>query len=242
MRRISELKVKLFADGADYQSILHKYHDPLIKGFTTNPALMRKSGVTDYQAFAFNVLQVVRDKPISFEVITDEFDEMEQEARQIAAWGSNVFVKIPVTNTRGEFSGKLIRKLSTAGIPVNVTAILTVGQIKAAAGCLAKHTPAVISVLAGRIADTGVDPVPMMREAITILQYLPNVELLWASPRELLNIVQADQIGCHIITLTDDLLGKVHLLGKDLEEYSLETVRMLYKDAAAAGLELSGAI
>lgn len=238
MRSISELKIKLFADGADKKSMLEMYHHPFIQGFTTNPTLMRQAGITDYQAFALDILQTIQDKPISFEIFADQFDEMEEQAYQIASWGKNVVVKIPITNTKGLFTGPLIKKLSSAGIPLNITAVLTVRQIQEVAACLSKNSPAIISIFAGRIADTGMDPVPMMQQALTILKNLPQAELLWASPRELLNVIQANDVGCHIITATKDILTKLNLIGKDLEEYSLETVKMFYRDALMAKFQI----
>ena len=211
------------------------YAQPWIRGFTTNPTLMRKAGVSDYRRFAHEVLRVVPDRPVSFEVFADDFAEMEGQALEIASWGSNVTVKIPVTNTRRESAGPLVRRLSRAGVQVNVTAVLTLEQVKAITASLAEETPAIVSVFAGRIADTGVDPVPVMREALKILQARPRAELLWASPRELLNVVQASEIGCHITTVTNDILAKLSLLGKDHDDYSLETVEMFHRDATAAG-------
>ncbi|WP_372522783.1 transaldolase [Sulfuricaulis sp.] len=234
MASISNLKVKIFADGADFNGIKEMYSNPLIKGFTTNPTLMRKAGVQDYKAFARKVLESVPDRPISFEVFADEFDGMEWQAMEIASWGDNVNVKIPVTNTRGEFAGPLIKRLSKAGVKVNVTAMMTLDQVRQVTECLAPETPAIISVFAGRIADTGRDPVPLMAQAVKIMKARPKAELIWASPRELLNIFQADSIGCHIITVTNDVLKKLSLVGKDLSSYSLETVDMFYRDAAAA--------
>lgn len=230
-----ELSVKIFADGADLVGMLELAKDPLIKGFTTNPTLMRKAGVNDYRAFAQTVLNAITDRPISFEVFADEFDEMERQAREISSWAPNVYVKIPVTNTRAEPSTDLIRKLSQAGVQLNVTAILTLEQVRTVSGCLAESsTPAFISVFAGRIADTGRDPVALMAAAVDILRPFPHLELIWASPRELLNIYHADAIGCHIITVTHDVLKKLALVRKDLSEYSLETVRMFYEDAQKA--------
>ena len=226
------LKVKLFADGAEKKSMLELYADPLIRGFTTNPTLMRKAGITDYQAFAKDILSVIKDRPISFEVFADEFDEMERQARMIATWGDNVYVKIPVTNTRRESACPLIQTLSHAGIKVNVTAILTTEQVKHVVESLAGGAPSNVSVFAGRIADTGVDPLPAMAECMRMLKPHPQIELIWASPRELLNVFQADSIGCHIITATPDVLKKLSLVGKDLTEYSLETVKMFADDAA----------
>lgn len=233
------LKVKLFADGADLSGIKEMYANPLIKGFTTNPTLMRKAGIEDYKTFAMQVLKVVPDRPVSLEVFADEFDEMEQQALEIASWGSNVNVKIPVTNTRCEFSGPLVGRLSRAGVAVNVTAIMTLEQVRKITDHLAPDTPAIISVFAGRIADTGRDPLPLMAEAVKIMRAKPKAELIWASPRELLNIIQADSVGCHIITATNDILKKLSLAGKDLERYSLETVEMFYRDAKAAGYKIA---
>ncbi len=235
MMKPADLRVKIFADGADLEGIKAMYAKPWIKGFTTNPTLMRKAGVADYRRFAQEVLRVVPDRPVSFEVFADDFAEMERQAREIASWGPNVNVKIPVTNTRRESAGPLIRRLSRAGVQVNITAVFTLEQVKAITASLAEETPAIVSVFAGRIADTGVDPVPVMREALKILQAWPRAELLWASPRELLNVVQAGEIGCHIITVTNDVLAKLSLLSKDHEDYSLETVEMFHRDAAVAG-------
>jgi transaldolase len=241
MTSVSELKIKLFADGADKKGILEMYSNPAIQGFTTNPTLMRKAGITDYQAFALDILHTIKDRSISFEVFADDFNEMETQAHQIASWGKNVMVKIPVTNTKGKFSGPLIKKLSSAGIPLNVTAILTLKQVQDVANCLSENTPAIVSVFAGRIADTGIDPLPLMQAALEILKNLPKAELLWASPRELLNVIQANDVGCHIITATNDVLNKLSLVGKDLEEYSLDTVKMFYRDALAAGYQITEA-
>ena len=238
MDAIKSLKVKLFADGADLQGMANMAKNPWIRGFTTNPTLMRKAGVSDYRGFAKQVLQIITDRPISFEVFSDEFNEMEKQAHEIASWGKNVYVKIPVTNTRKEFSGPLIKRLSEAGVQVNVTAILTVEQVAAVVPCLKPGVPSCISVFAGRIADTGRDPIPYMVRALELMRPNPSAELIWASPRELLNIFQADAIGCHIITVTNDVLAKLALVGKDLEEYSLETVKMFYRDATAAQYRL----
>jgi transaldolase len=234
MKSLSELKVKIFADGADKTAILEMYRSPLITGFTTNPTLMRKAGVSDYQAFALELLRAIPDRPISFEVFSDEFDEMKRQARKIATWGSNVYVKIPVTNTRRESSIALIRDLAEAGIKVNVTAMMTLDQVRDVSAMLAGGPPAFMSIFAGRIADTGRDPVPLMGRAVELVRLYPNIELIWASPRELLNIFQADAIGCHIITATTDILQKLRLVGKDLHEYSLDTVRMFREDALKA--------
>lgn len=232
---LGELRVKIFADGADKAGILRLYANPMIKGFTTNPTLMRKAGVSDYEAFAREILAAIPDRPVSVEVCSDEFGEMARQAKRIATWGDNVYVKIPITNTRGQSSIPLICELAGAGIKVNVTALMTNSQVCSAADALASGPPACISVFAGRIADTGRDPVPLMAEAVSILVSHPNIELIWASPRELLNVFQADAIGCHIITATHDILAKLPLIGKDLDEYSLDTVKMFYDDASRAG-------
>lgn len=237
--QLSELKVKIFADGADLNSILALRQNPLIKGFTTNPTLMKKAGVQDYEAFARMVLQAVPDRPFSFEVFADEFELMEDQALEISSWGEHVVVKIPVINTEGKSAAPLVRRLAKAGVRLNVTAMTTLAQVSHIAECLADAPPSYVSVFAGRIADTGLDPVPIMAEAVRILGSLPHVELIWASPRELLNIVQADAVGCHIITVTDDLLRKLPLMGKCLEQYSLETVQMFYNDAVKAGYHLT---
>lgn len=235
---ISDLSVKIFADGADLDTIISLSKNPLIKGFTTNPTLMRKAGVENYAQFAAEVVRAIPDKPISFEVFADEFDKMESQALQIASWGSQVNVKIPVTNTKGESSGALVRRLAREGVRVNVTAMMTLEQVREMADCLKGGAASFVSVFAGRMADTGRDPVPMMAKAVEVLADYPNVELIWASPRELLNIFQANTIGCHIITVTQDLLAKLKLVGKSLDEYSLETVRMFYNDALNAGYSL----
>ncbi|HUL90795.1 MAG TPA: transaldolase [Burkholderiales bacterium] len=239
MKATPEFKVKLFADGADLAGIREMASNPAIKGFTTNPTLMRKAGVADYKGFALQALQLVGGRPISFEVFADEFGEMESQAHEIASWGRNIYVKIPVTTTKGEFGGPLIERLSRAGVQVNVTALMTVDQVRLVTDRLAPDTPAIISVFAGRIADTGRDPMPIMAEAVKAMKAKPRAELIWASPRELLNIVQAAQVGCHIITATNDILKKLSLLGKDLDAYSLETVEMFYKDAKAAGYSIA---
>jgi transaldolase len=233
-----ELKVKLFADGADKAQISRLQANPLVQGFTTNPTLMRSAGVKDYEVFAREILEIVKDRPVSFEVFADEFLEMERQARKIAAWAENVFVKIPVTNTRRQPSLELVRTLSHSGVKVNVTAVLTLEQVRSAAAALAGGGPAVISVFAGRIADTGRDPLPVMTAAVEIVSAYPNVELIWASPRELLNIFQANQAGCHIITVPESILAKLEVVGKDLNDYSLETVRMFHNDAAKSAYQL----
>jgi transaldolase len=236
--RRAGLKVKLFADGADKAGMLEMYRHSHIQGFTTNPTLMRKAGITDFEAFARDILAAIPDRPISLEVFADEFSQMERQARILASWGSNVYVKIPVTNTKGESSAALVRRLTLEGIKVNVTALLTLGQVRTIAEALRDGAPACVSVFAGRIADTGRDPVPVMAAALEILGEVPDAELIWASPRELLNVFQADAMGCHIITATNDILKKLTLIGKDLSEYSLETVRMFHTDAAASGFAL----
>jgi len=238
MTSVAALRVKLFADGADKAGMLEMYRNPMIKGFTTNPTLMRKAGISDYRAFAREILCAISDRPISFEVFSDEFDEMERQAREIAPWGENVYVKIPVTNTRGESSQAVIRSLTREGIKVNVTALLTLDQVREVSDALAGGAPACVSVFAGRVADTGRDPVPLMAAAVELLRPHPDIELIWASPRELLNIFQADAVGCHIITATNDILGKLPLVGKDLQEYSLDTVKMFRGDAVKAGFAL----
>lgn len=232
------MRVKIFADGAEKAPMLKLYANPQIQGFTTNPTLMRKAGITDYEAFARDILTAIPDRPISFEVFADEFDEMERQAERIATWGENVYVKIPVTNTRGESAAPLVERLAGRGVKQNVTALMTLDQVREITAALAGGPAANISVFAGRVADTGVDPLPMMREALEIMRPYPQLELIWASPRELLNIVQASEIGCHIITVTSDILNKLPLIGKDLGEYSLDTVKMFRNDALASGFGL----
>jgi transaldolase len=214
------------------------YRNPLIKGFTTNPTLMRKAGVADYQAFALDILRAIPDRPISFEVFSDDFTEMARQARKIVGWGENVYVKIPITNTQGESSAKLVHDLAREGVKLNVTALTALDQVGEMSAALAGGPPAIVSVFAGRVADTGRDPVPMMATAVELLRPYPNIELIWASPRELLNIFQADAIGCHIITVTNDILKKLNLIDKDLHEYSLDTVKMFHDDAMKAGYTL----
>jgi len=235
---LSAIKTKIFADGADKAGILEMAKEPWVKGFTTNPTLMRKVGVTDYETFAREILEAVQDRPISFEVISDDFAQMERQARKIAKWANNVYVKIPVTDTRHNPAIDLIQRLSQDGIRVNVTAMLTLEQVDTVTRALEGGTDAFISVFAGRIADTGRDPVPIMAATVETLRKYPNIELIWASPRELLNLFQASAIGCHIITVTSDILKKLTLIGKDLDELSLETVKMFYDDATRAGYEL----
>ena len=238
MKNLEALRVKIFADGADKAGMLDMYGKPHIRGLTTNPTLMKKAGVQDYKAFAKDVLTVIRDKPVSFEVFSDDFVEMERQAMEIASWSDNVYVKIPVTNTYRESAGSLVRKLSYAGVKVNVTALMTLSQVREITEVLAADTPAYVSVFAGRIADTGRDPVPLMTAALELMKLKAKAELIWASPRELLNIFQADDIGCHIITVTNDLLKKLDLVGYDLTDYSLDTVKMFFNDAAAADFRL----
>lgn len=235
---ITDLKIKLFADGADKAAMLALYRNPMIQGFTTNPTLMRKAGIADYEVFARDILSEIRDRPISLEVFADEFDEMERQARLITTWGSNVYVKIPVTNTKRESAADLAHRLSHDGIRLNITAILTLEQVSTIVAALAGGAPSNVSVFAGRIADTGRDPVPLMAKAVEMLAPHPGMELIWASPRELLNIFQADAIGCHIITATPDVLQKLALVGKDLDEYSLDTVKMFHTDATKSGFQV----
>lgn len=236
---LANLRTKIFGDGAELDGMLALYGQPFIKGFTTNPTLMRKAGITDYREFAHQVVAAIPDRPISFEVFSDEFREMEQQAREIATWGEHVYVKIPVTNTRREPAVDLIHRLSHSGVRVNVTAIMTLDQVRVVANALKGGAPSNVSIFAGRIADTGRDPVPLMAEAVEIMKAAPKAELIWASPRELLNIFQADAIGCHIITVTSDILKKLPLVGKDLDDFSLDTVKMFYDDARAARFSLS---
>jgi len=238
VKSVSGLKVKLFADGADKAAMLEMYANPYIQGFTTNPTLMRKAGISDYPAFARDVLSAIQDRPISFEVFADEFSEMERQAHKIASWGSNVYVKIPVTNTKGESSCPVIERLSRSGVKLNVTALLTLAQVRQVRDALAGGPPSCISVFAGRVADTGRDPVPMMAASVELLRPHKQMELIWASPRELLNVFQADAVGCHIITATTDILKKLALVGKDLNAYSLDTVKMFFDDARASGFTL----
>jgi transaldolase len=238
MTAVNRFKVQIFADGANKADMLEMYAHPAVKGFTTNPTLMRKAGVTDYEAAAKDILAAIPDRPISFEVFADEFSEMERQARRITTWGKHVSVKIPITNTRQESAVPLVRKLSQEGIALNVTAIFTLDQVQAVVDAVKGGAPCYVSVFAGRIADTGVDPVPLMAECVNRLRAASNTQLIWASPRELLNIVQADEIGCHVITVTNDIIKKLLLVGKDLVGYSLETVKMFYEDGKAAGYKL----
>jgi len=233
-----KLKVKLFADGAEKAGMLEMYQNPLISGFTTNPTLMKIAGVSDYEAFAKDILTQIPDKPISFEVFSDEFDEMERQALDITSWGENVYVKIPITNTKGESSVPLVATLSENGVKVNVTAMFTVEQVQSVIPGLSKGPGSYVSVFAGRIADAGLDPLPIMREVLGLIKDYPGIELIWASPRELYNVVQANDIGCDIITATNSILKKLPSLGKDLNQFSLETVQMFYDDASEAGYTL----
>jgi transaldolase len=232
------LRIHLYADGADVRDMLAAAESGVVKGFTTNPTLMRKCGVRDYEAFAREALDCVKGMPISFEVFADEFDEMERQAKQIATWGDGVFVKIPISNTRGESAVPLIARLAAAGVKLNITAILTVEQVRDVVDALDPRVPAIISIFAGRIADTGRDPIPIVEEALRIARAKPLAQVLWASPRELLNIFQADACGCHIITVTSEILKKLAMVGKSLDELSLDTVKMFFNDAAAAGFRL----
>jgi transaldolase len=238
MSSIPKLKVKLFADGADKKGMLEMYEKPWIQGFTTNPTLMQKAGITDYRAFAKDILDVIKDRPISFEVFSDDFAEMDRQAREIASWGNNVYVKIPVTNTKGEPSYELVKKLSGAGVKLNVTAVFTLEQTRDVVAHLEPNVPSYVSVFAGRIADTGRDPMPHMAAALALVHLAPAAELIWASPRELLNVFHAEWVGCDIITMTNDLLKKLTSAGKDLGQFSLETVKMFRDDAVKAGFKL----
>ncbi|MGA2643156.1 MAG: transaldolase [Candidatus Sulfotelmatobacter sp.] len=237
MKSVSDLRVRIFADGADAPSMLELYRKPHIKGFTTNPTLMRATGVTDYQRFALDLLATIQDRPISFEVFADEETEMEEQARHISGWGENVIVKIPVMNTHGVSTYDLVRRLSGEGVRLNVTALLTLDQVRNVCAVLKGNSPAYVSVFAGRIADTGRDPVPLMRAAVAMVNDV-NAQLIWASPRELLNVFQADEVGCHVITATTDILKKLPLVGKDLHEFSQETVQMFRRDAVRSGYSL----
>jgi transaldolase len=238
MPSVNQLKVKIFADGADKAGMLDMYKNPHVKGFTTNPTLMRKAGVTDYEAAARDIVKAIPDRSISFEVFADDFPEMERQARRITTWGKHVSVKIPITNTKKESALALVRKLSQEGIALNVTALFTLEQVQGVVDAVKGGAPCFVSVFAGRIADTGIDPVPIMAESVKRLRAVPNTELIWASPRELLNIFQADEIGCQVITVTNDIIKKLSLVGKDMNEYSLETVKMFYEDGKAAGYKI----
>jgi transaldolase len=238
MKKVEDLRVKIFADGADKAGMLEMYAKPFIKGLTTNPTLMKKAGITDYRAFCKDILTSIKDKPLSFEVFSDDFAEMERQALEIASWGENVYVKIPVTNTKQETCYALVNKLAEQKVKLNVTALMTLEQVRDVVASLNPNIPSYVSVFAGRVADTGVDPVPVMMKAVEMLKVAPAAELIWASPRELLNIFQADDIGCHVITVTNDILKKLSLVGYNLDEYSLDTVKMFYKDAVEAGFKL----
>ena len=239
MSRIADLNVRIFADGADFDGMIKMAHNPLIQGFTTNPTLMRKAGVNDYETFARRVLAAITDRPVSFEVFADDFPSMAEQARAIATWGPNVNVKIPVSTTKGQSSNELIRALSSEGVTLNITAIFTLDQVRGVASALDPSTPAIVSVFAGRIADTGVDPIPHMRACKEILVSRPKAELLWASTRELLNIFHAEEAGCDIVTVPNEFLAKLDLVDKDLSEYSRETVQLFYKDATAAAYQIT---
>ena len=239
MKKIEDLKVKIFSDGADKEDMLNMASKTFIRGLTTNPTLMKKAGIKDYEAFAKDILSTIKEKPISFEVFSDDFDEMEKQAMKITSWADNVYVKIPVTNTKKESSKELIKRLVEKKVKLNITAIMTLDQVKTVLSVLDNKVPSIISVFAGRIADTGKDPISLMKECLTEMKINPKSELLWASPRELLNIIQADQIGCHIITATKDIIKKLKLANYDLEDYSLDTVKMFYKDAVDAGFKIS---
>ncbi len=238
MKNIAELNVKIFADGADKAGMLEMYEKPFIKGLTTNPTLMKKAGIKDYTAFCKDILLSIKDKPISFEVFSDDFSEMERQALEIASWGNNVYVKIPVTNTKRESCYDLIRQLADKKVKLNITAIMTLDQVRDVVASLDPRVPSYVSVFAGRIADTGRDPVPLMSAALKLLELAPASELIWASPRELLNIFQADEIGCQVITVTNDILKKLSNVGYNLSDFSLDTVKMFYDDAVAAGFSL----
>jgi len=238
IKSVKDLSIKLFADGAEEAGMLEMCANPLVRGFTTNPTLMRKAGIKDYEAFARKIAAAIPDRPLSFEVFSDEFDEMESQARRISSWGGNIYVKIPITNSRGESSCGLIERLAKTGLKQNVTALMTLAQVREVALALSEGPSAFVSVFAGRVADTGLDPMPLMAAAVEMLRPWPQLELIWASPRELLNIFQADAVGCQIITATNDILKKLTLVNKNLEVFSLETVRMFVADATAAGFEL----
>lgn len=238
MKAIEQLNVKIFADGADKAGMLEMYAKPYIKGLTTNPTLMKKAGITDYKAFSKDILSAIPDRPISLEVFSDDFAEMGRQALEIASWGKNVYVKIPVTNTKRETCYQLVRDLSQEGVKLNVTALMTLSQVRDVVASLDPKIPSYVSVFAGRIADTGRDPLPLMAAAVELLRVNPLAELIWASPRELLNIFHADSIGCQIITVTNDILKKLSLVGYNLDDYSLDTVKMFYNDAVAAGFKL----
>jgi len=238
MNSLSQLRVKIFADGADKAGMLDMHANPYIKGLTTNPSLMRKAGIADYRSFARDILSEIKDKPICFEVLADDFAEMERQAQEIAGWADNVYVKIPITNTQRETCRALVERLADRQVKLNVTAVMTLAQVREILAALNPATPSYVSIFAGRIADTGIDPLPLMREAVQLLEENAKSELVWASSREILNIIQANDIGCHVITVTNDILKKLSLIGYDLNEYSLDTVKMFYDDARGAGFSL----
>ena len=239
MKKIEDLKVKIFSDGADKKDMLEMNSKTFIKGLTTNPSLMKKAGIKDYEIFAKDILSTIKEKPISFEVFSDDFDDMEKQAMEIASWADNVYVKIPITNTKKESSKELIKRLAEKKVKLNITAIMTLDQVKTVLSVLENKVPSIISVFAGRIADTGRDPIPLMNDCLKEMKINSNSELLWASPRELLNIIQADQIGCHIITVTKDIIKKLQFTNYNLEDYSLDTVKMFYNDAVDAGFKIN---
>ena len=238
MKKIEDLKVKIFSDGANKKDMLDMSSKTFIKGLTTNPTLMKKAGIKDYELFAKDILSTIKEKPISFEVFSDDFDVMERQAMEITSWADNVYVKIPITNTKKESSKELIKRLAEKKVKLNITAIMTLDQVKTVLSVLDNKVPSIISVFAGRIADTGRDPIPLMNDCLKEMKINSKSELLWASPRELLNIIQADQIGCHIITVTKDIIKKLQFISYNLEEYSLDTVKLFYKDAAEAGFKI----
>ena len=239
MKKIEDLKVKIFSDGANKKDMLEMSSKTFVKGLTTNPSLIKKAGVKDYEAFAKDILSTIKDKPISFEVFSDDFDEMEKHAMKITSWADNVYVKIPITNTKKESTKELIQRLAKKKVKLNITAIMTLDQVKTVVSVLDNKVPSIISVFAGRIADTGRDPIPLMKDCLKEMKINSKSELLWASPRELLNIIQADQIGCHIITVTKDIINKLQFINYDLENYSLDTVKAFYKDAVDAGFKIN---
>ena len=239
MKKIEDLRVKIFSDGADKKDMLDMNSKTFIKGLTTNPTLMKKAGIKDYELFAKDILSTIKQKPISFEVFSDDFSDMERQAMEITSWADNVYVKIPITNTKKETSKELIKRLAGRKVKLNITAIMTLDQVKTVLSVLDNKVPSIISVFAGRIADTGEDPIPLMKECLKEIKINPKSELLWASPRELLNVIQADQIGCHIITVTKDIIKKLQFISYDLEKYSLDTVKMFYNDAVDAGFKIN---
>ena len=239
MKKIEDLKVKIFSDGADKKDMLEMNSKTFIKGLTTNPSLMKKAGVKDYEIFAKDILSIIKEKPISFEVFSDDFNEMEKQAMKITSWADNVYVKIPITNTKKESSKELIKRLAEKKVKLNITAIFTVDQVKTALAALDNNVPSIISVFCGRIADTGIDPIPLMNDCLDEMKINSKSELLWASPRELINIIQADKIGCHIITVSNDIIKKLQFINYNLEDYSLDTVKAFYKDAVDANFKIN---